>query len=121
MSSKYTAGPQTLGYLYQSRYALYLILTGSEDAELSLEKFDDISFDKNGSPKELLQLKHHIDKKASLTDKSPDLWKTIRVWSENINQNKISVPQTVLSLITTASTPDESIASLLRLTPRYKS
>ena len=115
MSSQATmAGPQALGYLYQSRLALYLILKSTEETDLSLERFDDIAFEEDACPKELLQLKHHTEKKASLTDYSSDLWKTIRGWSLNIKGNKISLTETLLTLITTSRAPDGSIASLLR-------
>ncbi|MCB0213442.1 MAG: hypothetical protein KDJ52_29130 [Anaerolineae bacterium] len=109
----FSAGPQALGYLYQIRYALYLILNSPEELELSIESLDDIVFEENGSPQELLQLKHHTTP-ASLTDSSSDLWKTIRIWSTNLRERKISLPNTVLTLVTTSQAPDDSIAALLR-------
>lgn len=109
----FSAGPQALGYLYQTRYALHLILNSPEELELSIETLDDIVFEENGSPQELLQLKHHTTP-ASLTDSSSDLWKTIRIWSTNFREGKISLPDTVLTLVTTAQAPDDSIAALLR-------
>jgi hypothetical protein len=110
----HTAGPQTLGYFYQARYALYLILNAQPEAELSIEKVDDVAFEQEGSLRELLQLKHHVNRKASLTDASTDLWKTIRVWSENVNSGVISASGLLLTIITTATAPDDSIAALLR-------
>lgn len=109
----FSAGPQALGYLYQTRYALHLILNTPEELELSIESLDDIVFEEKGSPQELLQLKHHTSP-ASLTDSSSDLWKTIRIWSANFREGKISLPDTVLTLVTTAQAPDDSIAALLR-------
>jgi hypothetical protein len=70
-------------------------------------------FEKQGSPQELLQLKHHTNP-ASLTDSSCDLWKTIRIWSTNFREGEISFPDTALTLVTTAQAPDDSIAALLR-------
>lgn len=114
MSPDFSAGPQALGYLYQARYALYLILDSIEETELSLEQFDDVSFQEDGNPTELIQLKHHISKKASLTDYSEDLWKTIRVWSSKLHEKKILPPLPQLMLITTGTASNDSIASLLR-------
>lgn len=109
----FSAGPQALGYLYQTRYALLLILNSPEELELSIESLDDIVFQENGSPQELLQLKHHTSP-ASLTDASSDLWKTIRIWSTNLGEGRITLPDTMLTLVTTAQAPDGSIAALLR-------
>jgi hypothetical protein len=109
----FSAGPQALGYLYQTRYALHMILNSREELELSIESLDDIVFEENGSPQELLQLKHHTTP-ASLTDSSSDLWRTIRIWSTNFIEGRISLPDTVLTLVTTAQASDDSIAALLR-------
>ena len=103
-----------LGYLYQARYALYLILDSQQEAELSIESIDDVSFEEDGAPVELLQLKHHISKKPSLTDSSSDLWKTIRVWSAKLKAGELPSPRTLLTIITTAEAPENSVASLLR-------
>lgn len=112
--TEFSAAPQAIGYLYQTRYALYLILSSSrEGLELSIEGLDDIVFEENGLPQELLQLKHHAAG-ASLTDYSSDLWKTLRIWSANLSEGKISLIDSTLSLVTTSHAPDGSIAALLR-------
>ena len=114
MSTGFSAGSQALGYMFQARYALYLILTNKEELELAVESLDDITFFKDeNNPTELLQLKHHTTQ-ASLTDSSTDLWKTIRVWSTQLQENKISLPDTLLTLVTTAEAPANSAAFLLR-------
>ncbi|ARV59809.1 hypothetical protein BZZ01_15285 [Nostocales cyanobacterium HT-58-2] len=114
MSTGFSAGSQALGYLFQARYALYLVLTNKEELELAVESLDDITFFENeNNPTELLQLKHHTTQ-ASLTDSSSDLWKTIRVWSTQLQENKISLPDTLLTLVTTAEAPANSAAFLLR-------
>jgi hypothetical protein len=50
MPSNFSAGPSALGYLYQARYALYLLLLAEEEAALSIERFDDVAFEQNGTP-----------------------------------------------------------------------
>ena len=63
------ASEQMLGYLYQVRYALALLLENdNSDFQISIEKFDDVAFSKDGMPKQLIQLKHHIQRQGSLTD-----------------------------------------------------
>ncbi|MHC5759429.1 ABC-three component system protein [Nostoc sp.] len=114
MSTGFSAGSQALGYMFQARYALYLILTNKEELELAVESLDDITFfEDENNPTELLQLKHHTTQ-ASLTDSSTDLWKTLRVWSTQLQENKISLPDTLLTLVTTAEAPANSAAFLLR-------
>ena len=75
--SNHQASEQMLGYLYQVRCALKLLLENdNSDFQISIEKFDDVAFSQEGVPKQLIQLKHHVQHKGSLTDGSTDLWNT---------------------------------------------
>jgi hypothetical protein len=112
MVVKFSAAEQALGYLYQARYALWLLLNGPEDRELTIEGLDDIVFEDTGNPTELLQLKHH-SKSASLTDSSPDLWKTLRIWCDHVAKGRIDLHRITLTLVTTGIAPDGSIAAKL--------
>jgi hypothetical protein len=88
-TSIYDASASALGYIYQVRYALLLALqkvsevNDPDDCLISIEKLDDIAFEQGGNPSELLQAKYH-GSPGNLTDRSSDLWKTIRIWSEMI-------------------------------------
>jgi hypothetical protein len=114
MQNMFSAGSSAIGYLYQIRYALYMILKNHE-MDISIENLDDIEFDVQGTPIELLQLKHHSSKRvANLTDSSPDLWKSIRIWSEAIKNNSVRVPGIVFNLVTTAVTSPNSLVHLLK-------
>ncbi|WP_274362918.1 ABC-three component system protein [Paenibacillus thermotolerans] len=110
MTTPFSAGGSAIGYLYQSRYALYLLLQRI-DSQLSIEKLDDVAFEDGYSPAELLQLKHHLNSTASLTNACSDLWKTVRVWSEAL---KSQVPLARLTLVTTATVPHGSIGHYLK-------
>jgi hypothetical protein len=110
MSTGFSAHAPALGYLHQARYALYLLLKSPEESELSIERFDDVTFERDGTPQELIQVKHHT-KVASLTDASSDLWKTLRIWSTYLSEKKIALPGTLLTLVTTGTSPDDSIAN----------
>ena len=44
MGTKRSAAASALGYLYQARLALYLLLDAPEETELRLESLDDIEF-----------------------------------------------------------------------------
>lgn len=112
--SSHNASGQMLGYLYQVRYALYLLLTcENPDHQISLEKFDDVAFDNDGSPKELIQLKHH-GKAGDLSDASTDLWRTLKVWIDMIRNGPSLTENTDFLIITTAMVPDNSAADMIK-------
>jgi hypothetical protein len=73
-----------------------------------------VVFERDGEPPDLLQTKHHIRKTANLTDTSPDLWKTIRIWCKGlINSN---IPDgSAFFLITTAEAPKGTAVSYLKM------
>jgi hypothetical protein len=112
-SPDFSAKESGLGYLYQARHALWLLLDGPEERELVLEGLDDIVLGQDGAPLELLQTKHNSIP-ARLTDASPQLWKTLRIWSTHIKDGRVQVPPTTLTLITTAEAPVDSVTSSLR-------
>jgi len=117
--NKYDASASALGYIYQVRYALFAALKKMQEVDdpdlyyVSIEKLDDVAFDKEGTPKELLQTKYH-GKPANLTDKSPDIWKTFRIWAEAFFKNEIK-DDTLLYLITTESVKQDKLAYFLSL------
>ncbi|UYK75274.1 ABC-three component system protein [Xanthomonas sacchari] len=88
-----------------------------EDFSIFLETLDDVVFEKTGTPLELFQLKHHSNAQANLTDASPDIWKSLRVWIEGRNSGAVtSIDRLVL--ITTQMVGKGSIASKLLATNR---
>ncbi|MBM7620180.1 hypothetical protein JOC95_002033 [Bacillus tianshenii] len=114
MTNPFSAGSSAVGYLYQIRYALLMIMK-KHPVDISIENLDDIEFEREGTPIELLQLKHHSSKRpANLTDSSSDLWKSIRIWSEAIKNSTITVPGVIFSLITTSKASSGSLVSLLK-------
>jgi hypothetical protein len=118
--SSFSAADAALGYLYQVRVALLWSLQRLKKSQsflVSLETLDDVTFETNGNPDELLQTKHHKNREAALTDASPDLWKTLRVWFENYAKGDMPAG-TSLHLLTTATAADGSAAACLRLRDR---
>ncbi|MET3997408.1 hypothetical protein ABID65_009089 [Bradyrhizobium sp. S3.9.2] len=113
----FTAASSAAGYYYQARLALFeslRIAYGDSSIDVAIERFDDVSFETAGTPLELLQTKHHINKVGDLTDSSPDLWKTLRVWAEAAKENPSLPSRTRFVLLTTGHAPDASAASYLR-------
>jgi hypothetical protein len=117
----FSAGDSLVGYLYQLRTALLWSLQklpAGADFLVSVETLDDVTFETKGdTPQELVQTKHHRSREATLTDASPDLWKSLRIWFEAAEAGQVMVG-TTLHLLTTALAPDGSAASHLRSTNR---
>ena len=113
--AKHQASEQMLGYLYQVRYALALLLENdNSDFQISIEKFDDVAFSKDGIPKQLIQLKHHVQRQGNLTDGSTDLWRTLKVWIDVISESPDILNGTKFLIVTTAIAPDNTAASFLK-------
>jgi len=113
----HSAAQSAAGYLYQARLAVAEALRyayADSGIEIAVEKLDDVSFEKDGSPLELLQTKHHLKKSGDLTDSSVDLWKTLRVWAEAAKADPSLPGRTRFALITTAQARVGSAASYLR-------
>ncbi len=105
-----------LGYLFQCRVALLDAIRRIKEQEsfrVTIETLDDVAFETDGSPTELLQVKHKIRREGRLSNASADLWKSIRVWVDGFTTCKWS-RDTAYYLITTARAERGSIASCLR-------
>lgn len=117
-ANEFDATASMLGYLYQARYALYLSLQKIREVQdpdecfVSIEKLDDIAFETSGNPVDILQTKYH-GTEGNLTDRSSDLWKTIRVWVEGITKSGLDPATTNFTLITTQSAPDTGLVAAL--------
>lgn len=115
------ASASAAGYLFQCRYALYAGLREIPSApqlEISIEKLDDVAFEAQGEPTELIQTKHHIGTQGNLTDASADLWKTLLIWSKRVAQDIDAPFRMRFVLLTTGAAPDGSAASFLRVRNR---
>lgn len=105
------------GYLFQCRLALLRglqLVKKKPNGHISIEKFDDVAFEDDDFAKCLIQAKHSINPK-SLDDKSVDLWKSLKVWMDQLAEGVITFSSTRFVLITTASAADGSVASYLRV------
>jgi hypothetical protein len=120
-SNPFSAIDASLGYLYQVRAGLLWSLQRLRRDEpflVSIESVDDVAFESLGDdPSVLLQTKHHASRTATLTDASPDIWKTLRVWIEG-SVAGIVPPHSSLCLVTTGTAPAGSAANMLRMSER---
>lgn len=113
----FEASQAALGYFYQSSQALAFALEADLDQSISVEVIDDILIEEQGEAIELIQTKHHISRKANLTDRSPDLWKSIRVWSVAVAGGAVTLGRCRMTLLTTGHAPEGSVAQLLKHGP----
>src|SRR5260370_6404657 len=116
-ADQFGAGPSLLGYLYQCRVALLLTLRKTRrdpGLQVSIERFDDVSFDDGESALERIQTKHHVQRPGSLSDRSSDLWKTLRIWVDGSVRGSLDPSAAILTLLTTSKASPGSAASYLR-------
>lgn len=122
MEDKFSAKEQMLGYFYQPLYALYKLMqidiADEPDSFIIIENLDDIEFRSNIDALKLIQTKHHIKSQGSISDRSSDLWKTIRFWTERIVNDEVKLDNVIFSLVTTSTAFENSIASKLRVENR---
>lgn len=110
----FSAAPSALGYLAQVEYALLLVLRRLDvelEFDVSIETLDDIVFHEGADATELLQTKHRVDRTASLTDSSTDVWKTLHNWATG------GLPNASLALLTNATASEGSAMAYLRSGP----
>lgn len=78
-NSPFSAPEPALGYFYQPRYALLQLLRLPEETVCFIEQDDDIDFTDATEGRILASLKHKAPG-DTLTDLSPDFWKSVRIW-----------------------------------------
>lgn len=113
-TNRFSATAASLGYAYQFRYALLVALKRQQsgpDWVMALESADDLEYSGDGDDA-LVQLKHRAEGTV-LTDGSPDLWKTLRVWCEAMAAGSLRLPATRLLLATTAGTSPGTVCAAL--------
>jgi hypothetical protein len=83
---------------------------------LFLESIDDVHLEDKGLAVDILQLKHHLEGGADLTDTSPDLWRSIGVWLDLLEQLRPEETPFFV-LVSTSEAPSDSAAAALAAMP----
>lgn len=113
-SSSHSAGGPFGGYMYQLEFALLSLFDLQPGECLGIETLDDVA--KEG---EEGQTRYQLKNQASgrrLTDSSPELWKTLGIWAQEI-QNGITPLASLkhLILVTPAKVaPNSMVAEIAR-------
>lgn len=113
--SSFSAAEPALGYLYQIRYALLQTLRLPEETTCLIEGDDDIDYTDPEEGRLLASLKHKAPG-DTLTDLSPDFWKSVRIWLSYYLSNQGAT--CAFFLFTTGSVAADSfLATFLPNTP----
>jgi hypothetical protein len=115
MTTPHAAAASAAGYQYQTWWSLLEMLrTGPDrpDATLTLEMHDDVAWEDDGTPTELLQTKHHQETSRSLSDMSDDVWRSLQVWLDTASPSDPAGP--LLHLVSTDQALVETAAYALR-------
>ncbi len=109
-ASQFSAAEPALGYLYQIRYALLEILRQPEESICFIEKDDDVDFLDPEEGRILASLKHKAPG-DTLTDLSPDFWKSVRIWLTDYLKNSDGPVPVRYYLVTTGRVQIGSLLS----------
>jgi len=101
-NSQFSASEPALGYFYQPRYALLQLLRLPEETVCFIEKDDDIDFTDAQEGRILASLKHKAPG-DTLTDFSPDFWKSVRIWLDYYLKENSLTSSASFFLFTTGS------------------
>lgn len=98
----FSAAEPGLGYIFQNRFALLRMLDLPEDAEVFIERNDDVEFVAVDGRITLASLKHKAlgDR---LSDLSVDFWKSVRVWVNHYKRDGRATSSARYILYSTAS------------------
>ncbi|MCC9192118.1 hypothetical protein LOC59_00415 [Arthrobacter sp. zg-Y916] len=113
------ASRSLLGYMQQLRYSLWQAIEGAKDNILgmvAIEAADDVEI--MGPEEHRVEQLKHRDSLSSLTDRSSDLWKTLRIWAGIARNPTFDITGVQFRLITTGTVPDGSVGALLSGTSR---
>lgn len=114
-AGSFEASASMIGYMYQIRQALFRAVERYQDGldwSIAVEAGDDIE-EVRDAGRVYYQLKHRAEG-TRLTDRSADLWKTLRIWSHEFSGARLDLDETDLLLLTTAEIPDDSAAYYLQ-------
>ena len=115
VTTPHSAAASAAGYQYQTWWSLLEMLRNGPDrpdATLIIEMHDDVAWEENGTPTELLQTKHHQVTSRTLTDMGDDIWRSLQVWMDTATPSDPAGP--LLHLVSTDQAPDSSAAYALR-------
>lgn len=101
-ATQFSAAEPGLGYIFQNRFALLRMLDLPEDAEVFIERNDDVEFVTVDGRITLGSLKHKAVGDR-LSDLSVDFWKSVRIWVNHYKRDGRASSSARYILYSTAS------------------
>ena len=107
MPKKFHAAPgQSAGYAYQFERAPYWLARSPAGAVVGIETDDDVAT-KSGAISLLEQDKHSINAGSHpFGDRSKDLWNTLSIWQDAIEENRVEVKTARFLMVTNQDLPE---------------
>jgi hypothetical protein len=110
-ASIHTALGQALGYVYQfDRATIRLLEAADSVVSVAIEHIDDVSVHHRDGTVEREQDKAIFSGRASLSDLSTALWKTLAIWCEELGSEGPLLARTELHLVTNGSVNPTGLA-----------
>ncbi|MGG4179287.1 ABC-three component system protein [Virgibacillus pantothenticus] len=85
-------------YSLQVRHALYELLNCKDNDTVSIEVLDDVSIKKDDGKVEAIQLKSVLSNSNPISNRAPDLWKTLYNWLLSVKHGELGIENTKFKL-----------------------
>lgn len=105
----HSAAGSNAGFSFQFERALFRLAESSENFVVGIETDDDVAVRCADGSHLLEQNKHSISDNIPFSDRSKDLWKTLKIWLEAIDAGEVSTEVTDFHMVTNKLVPIEYI------------
>jgi hypothetical protein len=113
--NSHSAAGQMAGYLFQPERALYWLATSPRGSVIGIETLDDIAAIAEDGSTKLEQAKHYVSNKEPLADRSKELWNTLKIWLDGIQEGEIDLEHTEFFLVTNKAVTEGIVFELMSL------
>lgn len=109
--SDHTSPGQMAGFLFQPERALFWLAKSERGSRVGIETEDDIVLRAKAGHSVHEQDKHSINPTGySLGNRSKDLWKTLKIWLQAVDNHEVVLDTTEFYLVTNKILPSECLA-----------
>jgi hypothetical protein len=113
--NSHSAAGQMAGYLFQPERALYHLANSSRGSVVGIETLDDIAVVSQDGSIKLEQAKHYVSDKKALSDRSKELWNSLKIWLDAIQSEEIDPVTTQFFLVTNKTITQGIVFDLMSL------
>lgn len=104
---------QMHGYMYQLQRGLVRLSQAGSDGVVGIEIGDDVVVKTKGKENVDVseQDKHSVSKKIPFSDKSKDLWNTLKIWIEKVDERSCNLDTSTFHMVTNKKVPGGRLVS----------